>query len=277
MAAPADRTGAFRALHETGCFVIPNPWDVGSARVPRAARLPGARHDQLRVRLVAGPARQRRVARRGAGAPPGDRRGRRRAGQRRLRGRLRGRAGRRRGATSPRRRRPGSPGSRSRTRPATRRSRCSTFDARGRADPGGARGRIDESGTGRPAHRPLRGLHRRPARSRRDDPPAHRVRRGRRGLPLRARDPQPRRTSRPSSRRSRPSRSTCWSAATSPRSPSWPTLGVRRISVGGALARAAWAGFLAGGEGDRRARDVHRVSRAAVPFAEIDGAFRETR
>src|SRR5437867_745585 len=23
---------AFRRLHESGCFVIPNPWDVGSAR-----------------------------------------------------------------------------------------------------------------------------------------------------------------------------------------------------------------------------------------------------
>ncbi len=28
-----DRTGAFRRLHESGCFVIPNPWDVGSARL----------------------------------------------------------------------------------------------------------------------------------------------------------------------------------------------------------------------------------------------------
>jgi 2-methylisocitrate lyase-like PEP mutase family enzyme len=28
----ADRRSAFRALHERGCFVIPNPWDVGSAR-----------------------------------------------------------------------------------------------------------------------------------------------------------------------------------------------------------------------------------------------------
>jgi 2-methylisocitrate lyase-like PEP mutase family enzyme len=27
----AARRGAFRALHERGCFVIPNPWDVGSA------------------------------------------------------------------------------------------------------------------------------------------------------------------------------------------------------------------------------------------------------
>jgi 2-methylisocitrate lyase-like PEP mutase family enzyme len=28
----AARRAAFRALHEDGCFVIPNPWDVGSAR-----------------------------------------------------------------------------------------------------------------------------------------------------------------------------------------------------------------------------------------------------
>src|ERR1043166_4072440 len=28
----AARRQAFRALHESGCFVIPNPWDVGSAR-----------------------------------------------------------------------------------------------------------------------------------------------------------------------------------------------------------------------------------------------------
>jgi len=29
----ADRRDAFRALHERGCFVLPNPWDVGSARL----------------------------------------------------------------------------------------------------------------------------------------------------------------------------------------------------------------------------------------------------
>ena len=28
----ADKRRAFRQLHETGCFVIPNPWDVGTAR-----------------------------------------------------------------------------------------------------------------------------------------------------------------------------------------------------------------------------------------------------
>jgi len=31
-AALAARRRAFRALHEHGCFVIPNPWDIGSAR-----------------------------------------------------------------------------------------------------------------------------------------------------------------------------------------------------------------------------------------------------
>lgn len=29
----SDRCRAFRRLHESGCFVIPNPWDIGSARL----------------------------------------------------------------------------------------------------------------------------------------------------------------------------------------------------------------------------------------------------
>ena len=29
----ADRIAAFRRLHDVGCFVMPNPWDAGSARV----------------------------------------------------------------------------------------------------------------------------------------------------------------------------------------------------------------------------------------------------
>jgi 2-methylisocitrate lyase-like PEP mutase family enzyme len=32
MTSIAERRRAFRQLHESGCFVIPNPWDVGSAR-----------------------------------------------------------------------------------------------------------------------------------------------------------------------------------------------------------------------------------------------------
>ena len=33
MAQPTDRCQVFRQLHESGCFVIPNPWDLGSARL----------------------------------------------------------------------------------------------------------------------------------------------------------------------------------------------------------------------------------------------------
>jgi len=33
MATTSDHRRVFRQLHETGCFVIPNPWDLGSARV----------------------------------------------------------------------------------------------------------------------------------------------------------------------------------------------------------------------------------------------------
>ena len=29
---PADKRRAFRTLHQSGCFVIPNPWNVGTAR-----------------------------------------------------------------------------------------------------------------------------------------------------------------------------------------------------------------------------------------------------
>lgn len=28
----ADRGRTFHALHQSGCFVLPNPWDIGSAR-----------------------------------------------------------------------------------------------------------------------------------------------------------------------------------------------------------------------------------------------------
>src|SRR5207244_1110307 len=29
----SDRCQVFRRLHQSGCFVMPNPWDLGSARV----------------------------------------------------------------------------------------------------------------------------------------------------------------------------------------------------------------------------------------------------
>jgi 2-methylisocitrate lyase-like PEP mutase family enzyme len=33
MSVQAERVAAFRQLHTSGCFVMPNPWDVGTARV----------------------------------------------------------------------------------------------------------------------------------------------------------------------------------------------------------------------------------------------------
>ena len=33
MNATAEKRARFRTLHESGCFVIPNPWDIGSARI----------------------------------------------------------------------------------------------------------------------------------------------------------------------------------------------------------------------------------------------------
>ena len=33
MASIDDRRREFRRLHQTDCFVLPNPWDLGSARL----------------------------------------------------------------------------------------------------------------------------------------------------------------------------------------------------------------------------------------------------
>jgi 2-methylisocitrate lyase-like PEP mutase family enzyme len=33
MTHPGDRCRIFRQLHESGCFIVPNPWDLGSARL----------------------------------------------------------------------------------------------------------------------------------------------------------------------------------------------------------------------------------------------------
>lgn len=49
-------------------------------------------------------------------------------------------------------------------------------------------------------------------------------------------------------------------------------VGVRRISVGGALARAAWTGFLAAAKEIAEQGTFTRLGRI-VPFAELDGAF----
>src|SRR5579862_4674731 len=37
---PADKRQTFRRLHESACFVIPNPWNIGSARYLQALGFP---------------------------------------------------------------------------------------------------------------------------------------------------------------------------------------------------------------------------------------------
>jgi 2-methylisocitrate lyase-like PEP mutase family enzyme len=49
-------------------------------------------------------------------------------------------------------------------------------------------------------------------------------------------------------------------------------LGVRRISVGGALARAAWTGFLEAAKEIAEQGTFTSLARA-VPFAEVNGLF----
>jgi len=51
-------------------------------------------------------------------------------------------------------------------------------------------------------------------------------------------------------------------------------LGVRRVSVGGALARSAWAGFL-GAAREIATHGTFAAFGSAVPFAEINGMFEE--
>jgi hypothetical protein len=49
-----ERAAAFRALHESGTFVMPNPWDAGSARLLAESGRPAA---ELRAEVREPPAR----------------------------------------------------------------------------------------------------------------------------------------------------------------------------------------------------------------------------
>ena len=55
-----------------------------------------------------------------------------------------------------------------------------------------------------------------------------------------------------------------------------PSMGVRRISVGGALARVAWGSFLAAAR-EIATDGTFTAFASGVPFAEIDGAFADPR
>ena len=231
------KADSFRALHEGEPFVIPNPWDAGSAvGLPRGPRFQALATDELGLRLHA------RTARRRAG-PPSPRWSshvalvRRRHGAARLR-RPRERAGRR----EPRR--PRRWRSRRSRRPVPSAARSRTRGPR----PGNSTSpRTPPSGSPRPSRR------RAPSPSRSCSPSCaeNHIRgnpdlddtiarlqayeTGRRRRPVRARPAQRRRRSVPSARRSA-SRSTSSPAPTSRWARLW-----RRVRAGSASA-AAWPG-----------------------------------
>ncbi len=247
----------------------PIPGIVGSARLPGAARLPGPRDHQFRLCVVTGtkPTIMFRWTRRWHTSA--DRRGRAVPVNADFEGGF---------AVEPDQvaanvaaaTRTGIAGLS--IEDSTGNARTPLFDSRpcARADPGGtARDRRERHR--HPAHRPVRGLHRRPARSRRDHPPAHRLRRGRRGLPLCPGHPQRR------GHRGRRERGGTEAGQRAGRQrlhhgAELAEAGVRRISVGGALARAAWTGFL---EAAREIAEHGTFTRlaGAVPFAELEGSF----
>jgi hypothetical protein len=64
----ADRRRTFRELHASGCFVIPNPWDPGTARYLQSLGFKAPGDDELGLRVDARAAGQRHHARDGARA-----------------------------------------------------------------------------------------------------------------------------------------------------------------------------------------------------------------
>ena len=190
-APPSPRSAAPSAsCTKSGCWVIPNPWDVGSARYLQglgfkalattssgfawsAAHADNAVPRDMMLEHIA------EIVRRD-----------RRAGECRLRGRLRGRARGRRGerdAVLRDRRR----GALDRGFDRQQGQAALRYSVRGRAHEGGAR--RDRQGRQRGvAHRTCRGIHLRRARSRADDRTAKGLCGGGRRLPLRAGHPHAR-------------------------------------------------------------------------------------
>ena len=92
MGSQADRVATFRDLHASGCFVIPNPWDVGSARTLVRLGFKALATTSSGFAWTLGRSDNAVTPRGSAGPPPRHRRERRGPGQRRFRGWLRRRA-----------------------------------------------------------------------------------------------------------------------------------------------------------------------------------------
>ena len=188
MKTPAEKAAAFRALHERpGAFIIPNPWDAGTARLLASLGFEALATTSLGlVNSLGRVGRHRRgEPRRGDRELPGDRGGDRPARERGPRERLRPRAARR-GRDHPARRGGGHRrAARSRTRPASPQNPIYDFalavervQAAVEVARVAARSvRADRAGREPPA---------RAARPRRHDPAAAGLREGRRRRALRA-------------------------------------------------------------------------------------------
>ena len=261
----------FAELHRSGCFVMPNPWDAGSLRLLVRLGFPAVATTSSGWAWSRG--RPDNALTRGGRAGASARDGRRvaGAGERRLRGRLRGPTGGRRRQRGQRRERRVWRGCRSKTPPGTPAQPLFDFDARGRTrarrTPGAGPGQVASA-----AHRPVRGLHRRPARAGGDAAPARGLRRGGCGLPVRPRDPHAGRDWRGRAGRVAEASQRPGRRRTSRRWRTSPPLGVRRISVGGALARAAWTGFLQAAREIAEHGTFARLGEA-MPFADVNAMF----
>ena len=186
MNVPDDPVAAFHRLHSSGCFVMPNPWDVGSARALEQLGFPALATTSAGFAWTLGRADERGHARSGASGTSesivdavsvpvnAD-----------FQGGFARDPARRRSERAGWPRRPGSPGSRSRTPQATQADPLFEFELAVERV-AAARQAIDESGTGVVLTGRSEGFVCRPARHRRDHPAAQRLRRGRRRLPLRA-------------------------------------------------------------------------------------------
>ena len=270
----ADKRKTFRALHASGCFVMPNPWNVGTARYLPGSRLQGAGDHER------GPCLRARAS-----------------GRRQSRATTCSRIW---PSSSPRPTCRSTPISRTASRMIPtgvaenvplcvetgvaglsiedfdRRPGQSALRFRSLRRAREGRARRDRQGRRRLVlAAPRRRLSGRPARSRRDDPPAQGLRGGRCRLPL-----CPRASGR-ASRSRRPSRPVAASRSTSSKSGALgftvsdlAALGVRRISVGGTIARVAWTAFIR-----RRRRSPAKASSTASPDvirnAELNKFFRD--
>ena len=167
----ADKRQTFRKLHESGCFVIPNPWNVGTRALSARPRLQGAGDDQLRPRPFAGLCRtarsRRRTCWRITASSPRRPTFRSTPTSRMALPTTRTASPRTSRAAS----RPALPGYRSRISPQDAPSR-STSSTRRVARVKAARAAIDQRRRRRGVHRARRGLHPRRARSRRRHPQA---------------------------------------------------------------------------------------------------------